>query len=96
MRGDREKLALAGGYERHAVVGVTMASSWATFHALHHDANTLPPAPPRLPAEFTHLWLIGAGIRPLPGLVPRSRVVRAPSVLGNTGRPVRIARLHEA
>ncbi|MBM9506824.1 hypothetical protein [Actinacidiphila acididurans] len=60
MRGNREKLALTGGDERHAVVGVTMSSSWAAFHALHHDANTLPPLPPTLPPEFTHLWLIGA------------------------------------
>jgi hypothetical protein len=59
MRGNREKLAAAGDDERHAVVGVTMGSSWAAFHALHYDANTLPPEPPKLPAEFTHLWLIG-------------------------------------
>ncbi|MET7377989.1 hypothetical protein ABZT08_04045 [Streptomyces sp. NPDC005526] len=60
MRGNREKLARASGDERHAVVGVTMTSPWAAFHALHFDADTLPPLRPELPNEFTHLWLIGA------------------------------------
>ena len=60
MHGNKEKLAKAGGDERHAVVGVTMTSPWAAFHALHFDADTLPPLPPKLPDEFTHLWLIGA------------------------------------
>lgn len=60
MLGNRGKLARAGGDERHAFIGVTYTSAWAAFHALTHDADSLPPEPPELPEEITHLWLMPA------------------------------------
>ncbi|HEV2345152.1 MAG TPA: hypothetical protein VGS97_13730 [Actinocrinis sp.] len=58
MAGNRRKLAAAGGDESHAFLGPTYSSSWAVFHALTYWSNTLPPAPPRLPREITHVWLL--------------------------------------
>ncbi|MFD9568450.1 hypothetical protein ACFWBI_01255 [Streptomyces sp. NPDC059982] len=58
MRGNREKLRAAGGDESHAVIGVTVTTPWAVHRALSAD-GALPRRAPRLPAEFTHLWLIG-------------------------------------
>jgi len=60
MVGNRRKLAAAGGDESHAFLGPTYSSPWPVFHALTYWSNTLPPVPPQLPREITHVWLLNA------------------------------------
>ncbi|MEU5383226.1 hypothetical protein [Kitasatospora cineracea] len=60
MRGNRGKLAQSGLDEHHAFLGITYSSPWAVFQALTWDSTSLPPQPPELPAEITHLWLMNA------------------------------------
>lgn len=60
MAGNRRKLAAARSDESHAFLGPTYSSPWAVFHALTYWSNTLPPAPPTLPREITHVWLLNA------------------------------------
>ncbi|WP_405147672.1 hypothetical protein OG589_08460 [Sphaerisporangium sp. NBC_01403] len=53
----RLKLAATEADERHAFVGLTFTTPWPAYHALNHAYSGLPPEPPRLPAEITHLWV---------------------------------------
>lgn len=58
----RRKLAATGAPERHVFVVVSWATEWAVLHALSRDARGMvPDIPPPLPAEVTHLWLLGTG-----------------------------------
>lgn len=56
----RHKLASTGASERHAFVGTTFSTPWAATNPLRDHVEELPPSPPRLPPEVTHLWLAGA------------------------------------
>lgn len=53
----RRKLAATGSAERHAFVGASFTSRWPAIYALSREVADLPPAPPRLPVEVTHVWL---------------------------------------
>jgi hypothetical protein len=56
----RRKLVETGASERHAFVVVTISSEWSVWHALSEDSYPhLPPNPPQLPEEITHVWLMG-------------------------------------
>lgn len=58
----RRKLAETGAPQRHAFVVVSWATEWAVLHALSRDARGMvPDTSPPLPAEVTHLWLLGTG-----------------------------------
>lgn len=58
----RRKLAETGAPERHVFVVVSWATEWAVLHALSRDARGMvPDICPPLPAEVTHLWLLGTG-----------------------------------
>ncbi|MEZ0070088.1 hypothetical protein ABIA32_006140 [Streptacidiphilus sp. MAP12-20] len=57
MVGNRRKLADSGGDERHAFIGISYTTEWHVFQALTFWTNELPPGPPALPNEITHLWL---------------------------------------
>jgi hypothetical protein len=56
----RSKLAATGAEERHAVIGVTSSSPGEAVFALSRWEPSLPPRPPKLPEEITHLWLLGS------------------------------------
>jgi hypothetical protein len=56
----RSKLAATGAAERHAVIGVTSSSPGEAVFALSRWHSSLPGRPPQLPAEITHLWLLGS------------------------------------
>lgn len=56
----RAKLARTAALERHAFIGVTFTSPGEVYFSLSRDECTLPPEPPHLPAEITHLWLMQA------------------------------------
>lgn len=56
----RSKLAATGADERHAAIGVTSSSPGEAVFALSRWESSLPPRPPTLPEEITHLWLLGS------------------------------------
>jgi hypothetical protein len=56
----RSKLAKTGAEDRHLFVGITYTSPWAVFFGLHSERRDIPQAPPALPKEITHLWLMHA------------------------------------
>lgn len=53
----RRKLAATGSGERHAFIGFSFSTPWPAYHALDESYGDLPPEPPCLPAEITHLWV---------------------------------------
>ena len=53
----REKLSDSGADERHVFVAASSTSPWAVYHGLAGALQGLPPEPPALPTEITHLWL---------------------------------------
>lgn len=53
----RRKLAATYAPERHVFIGATFSTDWATYHSLSEDYRDLPPSPPTLPTEITHLWV---------------------------------------
>jgi hypothetical protein len=56
----RDKLAATGAPERHAFLGASFTSPWGVFYALSDEHNSIPPLPPVLPEQVTHLWVINA------------------------------------
>lgn len=54
----RAKLARTAADERHVFMGVTFTTPGSVFFALDSGERTLPPKPPSLPDEITHLWLM--------------------------------------
>lgn len=56
----RRKLAATGAVERHVFVGVTFSTPGEVFFALAEGHRSVPPAPPRLPEEVTHVWVMPA------------------------------------
>ena len=56
----RQKLARSGSDERHIFLGVTYSSPGDVFMLLSSLERGLPPEPPALPTEITHLWLFNA------------------------------------
>jgi hypothetical protein len=53
----RAKLAATGVGDRHAFVFLSFSTPWPAWHALSRDYRELPPLPPDLPAEVTHVWV---------------------------------------
>lgn len=53
----RRKLAATGSPERHVFVGMSFTTEWLAYHALSRSYCGLPPAPPQLPSEITHVWV---------------------------------------
>src|SRR5215472_2224763 len=57
----RRKLAGTGATERHAFIGASYSSPGEVFFALSMEhAGALPPEPPALPPEVTHVWIWNA------------------------------------
>ena len=56
----RKKLAATKAFERHCFIGLSATVPWAALRALGEEFRDLPPTPPVLPSEITHLWLWGA------------------------------------
>lgn len=56
----RTKLDLTGADQRHVFIGVTFTSPGDVYFALDLREHSLPPDPPTLPNEITHLWLMHA------------------------------------
>jgi hypothetical protein len=52
------KLSATKAAERHLFIGVSFSTVGEVFLALSYDHQSLPPAPPRLPSAFTHLWIM--------------------------------------
>jgi hypothetical protein len=53
----RTKLGRTGADERHAFVGLSFTTPWPVYHTLSDEYTSLPPGPPNLPQEITHLWV---------------------------------------
>lgn len=53
----RWKLDRTLAAERHLFLGTTFSSSWALNFGLREERDELPPEPPHLPSQVTHLWL---------------------------------------
>jgi hypothetical protein len=56
----RTKLAKTDAEERHIFLGVTFTSPGEVFFRLTVGEQTVPSAPPTLPGEITHVWLMNA------------------------------------
>jgi hypothetical protein len=56
----RRKLAATGAPERHVFLGASFTSPWGAFYALSDEPSSVPPRPPVLPEQVTHLWAINA------------------------------------
>ncbi len=56
----RRKLAATGAPERHVFLGASFTSPWGVFYALSDEHSSIPPLPPVLPEQVTHLWVINA------------------------------------
>jgi hypothetical protein len=56
----RRKFAASGAPERHVFLGASFTSPWGVFYALSDEHSSIPPLPPVLPEQVTHLWVIHA------------------------------------
>jgi len=66
----RRKVMNASVAERHVFLGATFGSSWSLNYWLLDSETELPPSPPSLPAELTHLWVWGFPIGRVLGWFP--------------------------
>jgi len=66
----RRKLANTEATERHVFLGATSSSTWPTNYWLSNARAELPPSPPRLPVELTHIWVWGTPLGRVIGWFP--------------------------